>query len=170
MESSEMENQEEIEERDAIAYVLVVFSEIEETKGILSSLSEVHGDAVARERTTERFHGEAAVTRVPERLPHIWQVSIAFFGDVNSFSVHSTRVVIMYKYLEQPHLLDPHLGMCHNNKHHCSVVLTDVEQCALVNSYSFVRMDVEHDDGDCAGWEVPTFTCPFGLQDSLHHL
>lgn len=57
----------------------------------------------------------------------------------------------MYKYLEQPHLLDPHLGMYHNNKQHCSVVLTEVEQCALVNSYTFVRMDVGHDDGDCAG-------------------
>lgn len=68
-----MENQEEMEDQDAIAYVLVVFSEIEETKAILASLPEVHGDDLARERTTERFH------------------------------------VIMYKYLEQPHLLDPHL-------------------------------------------------------------
>lgn len=57
-----MENQEEVEERDAIEYVLVVFSEIEETKAILSSLPEVHGDAVGSERTTERFHGETAVT------------------------------------------------------------------------------------------------------------
>lgn len=55
-----MENQEEVE--DAIEYVLVVFSEIEETKAILSSLPEVHGDAVGSERTTERFHGETAVT------------------------------------------------------------------------------------------------------------
>lgn len=69
MEPSEVENQEEIEERDAIAYVLVAFSEIEETKAILSSLPEVHGDAVARERTTERFHGEKAVTWVPQHLP-----------------------------------------------------------------------------------------------------
>lgn len=62
MESTEMENQEEMEEQDAIAYVLVVFSEIEETKAILASLLEVHGDALAMERTIERFHGETAVT------------------------------------------------------------------------------------------------------------
>lgn len=65
MESSEMETQEEMEEQDAIAYVLVAFSEIEETKAILSSLPEVHEDAVAMERTTERFHGETAAAWVP---------------------------------------------------------------------------------------------------------
>lgn len=53
-----METQEEVEEQDAIACVLVAFGEIEETRGILSSLPQVHEDAVARERTTERFHGE----------------------------------------------------------------------------------------------------------------
>lgn len=57
-----METQEEMEEQDAIACVLVAFSEVEETKAILSSLPEVHEDPVAIERTAERFHGETAAT------------------------------------------------------------------------------------------------------------
>lgn len=66
-----METQEDIEEQDAIAYVLVAFSETEETKGILTSLPRVHEDAVARERTTERFHGETAATRVAQLVPDV---------------------------------------------------------------------------------------------------
>lgn len=59
MEPAEVENQEEVEEQDAIECMLVAFGETEETRAILSSLPEVHEDAVARERLTERFHGES---------------------------------------------------------------------------------------------------------------
>ncbi|KAM9346639.1 tubulin-specific chaperone D [Symphorus nematophorus] len=56
-----------------VASVLGGFSEADETRALLSSLPEVHGDAVTSESTTERF------------------------------------LVILNRYQEQPHLLDPHL-------------------------------------------------------------
>uniref|UniRef100_A0A4W6G125 Tubulin-specific chaperone D n=1 Tax=Lates calcarifer TaxID=8187 RepID=A0A4W6G125_LATCA len=62
-------------ESDAIvtACVLGGFSESSETRVLISSLPEVHGDTVTSESTTQRF------------------------------------LVIMNRYQEQPHLLDPHL-------------------------------------------------------------
>ncbi|GAA6218208.1 tubulin-specific chaperone D [Lates japonicus] len=62
-------------ESDAIvkACVLGGFSESGETRALISSLPEVHGDTVTSESTTQRF------------------------------------LVIMNRYQEQPHLLDPHL-------------------------------------------------------------
>lgn len=62
-------------ELDAVvsACVLGGFSEASESRALLSSLPDVHGDMMASESTTERF------------------------------------LVIMNRYQEQPHLLDPHL-------------------------------------------------------------
>ncbi|XP_045891723.1 tubulin-specific chaperone D [Micropterus dolomieu] len=62
-------------ESDAIVttFVLGGFSESGETRALLSSLPEVHGDMVTSEATTQKF------------------------------------LVIMNRYQEQPHLLDPHL-------------------------------------------------------------
>lgn len=66
MELSEMESQDELGESDAIveASLLGGFSEIDETKAIISSLPEVHGDSLTRERITERFRGETVICGV----------------------------------------------------------------------------------------------------------
>lgn len=61
-----MESQDELGESDAIveASLLGGFSEIDETKAIISSLPEVHGEALTRERIAERFRGEAVICGV----------------------------------------------------------------------------------------------------------
>lgn len=48
--------------------VLGGFSDTEETRGLISSLLEVHGNTSTTESTTERFLGETAIHRVQEPL------------------------------------------------------------------------------------------------------
>lgn len=66
----ERENGVERGELDAVvkASVLGAFGEIDETKALISSLPEVHGETLRRECTTERFLGMAVIHTLHQSL------------------------------------------------------------------------------------------------------
>lgn len=65
---SDTDNGGEGGESDVIACVLSGFSESGETRALISSLPEVHGDTVTTESATQRFLGETVLRRVYEPL------------------------------------------------------------------------------------------------------
>ena len=99
----------------AKACVLDGFSERDETRALMSSLPEVHGDMKSTEFTTERFLGE---TSPPPQSSRSLTYTRLNGGAARSQFITSclfSPTVIMDGYQEQPHLLDPHLGTLNQN-------------------------------------------------------
>lgn len=126
------------ESQDVIAKASVLdgFSESGETRALIASLPEVHGDIVTRESVTERFIGESTCRVTFGECSQVVMTNLEFIVGVHyrhivglhyrqiadlgntSMSMLPTLIrfspliisVIMDRYQEQPHLLDPHLG------------------------------------------------------------
>lgn len=84
------------------------FSETDETKELISSLPEVHKEALTRERTIERFLGKTVMRREPQTPIKVFAIAGCTVSALQHCLFPPTA--IMNGYQEQPHLLDPHLG------------------------------------------------------------
>ncbi|KAI4896654.1 hypothetical protein NFI96_012703, partial [Prochilodus magdalenae] len=110
----------------ANASLLAGFSESAEIKDLLASLPDLYEEIVTRETGTERFLGEELagfiiVLSGPPRgdlfsfhpqsfTPDPANQGLELIQVINEMPVLCFTAVIMDRYQEQPHLLDPHLG------------------------------------------------------------
>lgn len=115
MASSEKDNGlfggEEEGEADAIvkSCFLSDFSEGSETTSLISSLPEVLEDQRTTETTIQKFLGSAVQVKHFKFIRFVALMCTQFVTTCFSCALS----VIMNKYQEQPHLLDPHLGTLH---------------------------------------------------------
>lgn len=157
-------------ELDAVvsACVLGGFSEASESRALLSSLPDVHGDMMASESTTERFLGETDIHRAHEHWNK--QFLLSAFGclvvSCCSFYSHSDNEQI------------PRAASSAGPTFRYIINTLKIILCYLLwfktpDSSVFplcLRVDVEHYTGYCKEWEVSTVTGSFELQVPLHHL